>query len=110
MLPITADGGEDSTPTPHKIEGSLILTDQAAPLPVRYIAFIDNVGLWDNSFCDVMAATMAQKAAHFITGKQSYSQLMGQMASGLLQDAMMTGALEGSPEEQIADEWEKARQ
>lgn len=110
VLPVTADGTEDGTPVTHKIEGQSILTDAAAPLYIRYIKRIDNTGLFDNQFCDVLAAILAQKAAHFISGKQSYAQLMGQMAAGLLNEAQMIDALEGTPEDPIADDWINARQ
>lgn len=110
VLPITADGTEDGTPTPHKIEGQNILTNQAAPLYIRYIAAISNTGLFDNSFCEYLAATLAHRAAHFITGKQSYAQLMGQIAQGMLNEAQMIDALEGTPEDAIGDSWDRARQ
>lgn len=110
VLPITADGTESGTPTPYKVEGQNILTDQPTPLYIRYISRISNTGLFDNNFCEYLAAALAQKAAHFITSKQSYAQLMGQMAAGLLNEAQILDSLEGTPDDVLDDDWISARQ
>lgn len=109
VLPLTADGREDARTVWYKVEGQQILADEPPPRPVRYIRRIDNPGLFDAQFVDVLAATLAQKAAHFITGKQSYAQAMGQMAEGLLAEAQMIDALEGAPDDPIDDFWLDAR-
>jgi hypothetical protein len=109
VLPLTIDGTENGRPLPFKVEGQQILTTQDAPLRIRYVRRIENTGLFDNQFCDALAAALAQKAAHFITGKQSYGQAMGQVFAGLLDDAQMVDALEGSPDDPIDDFWLDAR-
>jgi hypothetical protein len=109
VLPLTTDGTENGRPVPFKVEGAQILTRQEAPLKLRYIRRIDNPGLFDGQFCDALAAALAQKAAHFITGKQSYSQAVGQIFASLINDAQSIDALEGTPDDPIDDFWLDAR-
>jgi hypothetical protein len=109
VLPLTTDGNEMSQEVRYKVEGTQILTDAEAPLPVRFINKVTNTGQFDQQFVDVLAATLAQKAAHFITGKQSYAQLMGQIVQGLFPQAQMLNALEGTPDDPQDDFWVQAR-
>ena len=108
-MPLTADGRDDGRPVRHKVEGARILTDAPPPRPLLYIRRIDNTGLFDQQFTDVLAAALAQKAAHFITGKASYAQQLGQTLQGLLAEAQAVDALEGSPDDPIDDFWIEAR-
>lgn len=109
IRPITADGTDNGRQIPFKVEGVQILTNQPAPMNVRYIRAVNVTGQFDQQFCDVLAAVLAQKLAHFITGKASYAQQLGQTVAGLMNDAMMIDALEGTPDEPIDDEWINAR-
>lgn len=109
VLAPTTDGSEDGPPLPHRVEGQSLLTDQLPPLNLRYIRRIDNTGLFDNQFCDALAAALAQKAAHFITGKQSYAQTLAQVFAGLMNEAQTVDALEGTPDAPIDGDWLNAR-
>lgn len=109
VLPLTVDGTESRRSIPYKVEGTQILTNAPAPLLVRYLRRIDNAGLFDQQFCDVLEVTLAQKMAHFITGKASYAQQLGQTLQGLMSDAQMIDALEGTPDDPIDDFWIDAR-
>lgn len=110
VLPLTVEGAENGADVAHKIEGQKILTDATSPLPVRYIKRIDNTGLFDNNFADVLAAALAQKAAHFITGKQSYAQAMGAIFQNAMMEAQMIDSLEGTPDDPESSSWIDARQ
>lgn len=115
ILPLTCDGTENGKPVPYKVEGTQILTNWPAPLSVRYLLRIDDVvgggtASFDQQFADVLTATLAYRAAHFITGKQSYAQALGNVAAGLLNEAQMIDALEGTPDDPIDDFWISARQ
>jgi len=109
VLPLSDDGIDAGSPIAFKVEKADIVTDRPPPLALRYIARTRNPGLFDNQFCDALAALLAQKAAHFITGKQSYAQAMAQMYQGLLNDAQMIDALEGTPDGPLDDDWLNAR-
>jgi hypothetical protein len=110
VLPLSADGTENGREVPFKVEGDVILTDADAPLTLRYISRVASTGLFDNHFADALAANLAMKASHFITGKQSYAERMGQMFQAALADAEIIDALEGTPDDAIADFWLDARQ
>lgn len=115
VLPLTDDGTENGNPVPYKVEGTQILTNWPPPLNVRYLYKIDDTngggtGAFDQQFVDLLAAAIAQKIAHFITGKQSYAQALGQMAQGLLLEAQMIDSLEGTPDDPVDDFWIDARQ
>lgn len=109
VMPLTMDGTENGQMVPFKVESTQILTDMPPPLNIRYIGRISNTGQFDQQFADALAAALAQKVAHFITGKASYAQQLGQTLAGLISDAQMMNALEGTPNEPIDDYWEKAR-
>lgn len=116
VLPLTIDGTENGRQIPHKVEQGRILTNATismlglAGLPVRGIKRIDNTGLFDNQFADALAASLGMKAAHFITGKQSYAERMGNVFQGALADAQIIDSLEGTPDDPIDDFWISARQ
>lgn len=115
VLPITADGTENGTSVLYKVEGTQILTNQPAPLNVRYLYRIDDTngggaGAFDQQFVGVLAATLGQRIAHFITGKSSYASQIGQIATALFQEAQMIDALEGTPDEPEDSFWIDARQ
>lgn len=109
VLPLTTDGNEMSPLVRYKVEGTQILTDAGAPLPVRFINKVTNTGQFDQNFADTLSAVMAQKAAHFITGKQSYAQSLGPVVQGLFSQAQMLNALEGTPDDPDDDFWVNAR-
>lgn len=109
VLPLTVDGNENSKPVRHKIEGQNILCDLPGPINVRYIRQVDNTGLFDIQFVNVLAIALGQKAAHFITGKASYAQSLSQIAQNAMLEAQMTDSLEGSPDEPDDTFWEEAR-
>lgn len=98
VLPITCRGEDLGALIRYKIEGNNILTDEPAPLHVRYIRRFDETGLFDELFVDALACSLAQKAAHFITGKTSYAQLLGQTLASMIATAKRINAIETSPD------------
>lgn len=109
VLPLTCDALENGASIPFKLEGERILTNAGSPLKARGILRVDNTGLFDNMFCDALAANLAMKASHFITGKQSYAERMGTVFNGALYDAQVTDALEGTPDTAEDSFWVNAR-
>lgn len=109
IIPLTKEGTDSGTPMPHKVEGDQILTDTPPPLGIRYIKRIDNAGLFDNSFAEALAASLAMSAAHFITGKASYADRMQQAFQNLMLEAQQVDSLEGLPDDPIDNDWIAAR-
>lgn len=77
-------------------EGRFILSDAEAPLPVRYIALVENVSLWSVGFRTAMTAKLAFKAAKAITGQSGMIDRMAdlydhELRTGKRQDGAATG-------------------
>ena len=78
IIPLTRDGSWSGPLVPYEIEGSYILCDFSGPLRLRYVNRITNEGSFSNAFCEVLAARLATKMAHWMTGKASMvDQLRG---------------------------------
>lgn len=45
--------------SPYKIEGGKILTNFAAPLPIRYIQRVTDTSLFDSAFCEMLSIKIA---------------------------------------------------
>jgi hypothetical protein len=86
-----------------------ILTDQAAPLYLKYIKRITATGLFDPLFCAAVAAKLAMVVSHSTTGKASMFDRCAAAYEAALKDARATDALEGTPERPESNEWDDAR-
>lgn len=97
-LPLREDGEWEGNDIIHEIEGHKLLCDEAGPLYFRYIARQDGPGTWTNLFAETVAAKLAAKVAHYITGKASFAQVAGQYYQDRLDQAKRTNSLLSSPE------------
>lgn len=57
-----------SDEAPYAIEGRKLLTNEAAPLPLRYVKRATTVGEWDSAFCEALASRLAYECCEAITG------------------------------------------
>lgn len=89
---------------PYQVEGRRILSDARAPLRIRYVRRVEEVGLFDPLFTQLLAAELAVRAANWITGKQSYSERLGQMVRELNAQAVLLDGLEGTPQQPLDDD------
>lgn len=109
VLPLRYGGYMNGLLIPHQIEGDYILTNATAPLLVKYLAVQDNVAAWPPAFVDAVSAKLAERAAHFLTGKQA----MVEIASARYREAALLAAsvdaAEGSHADQYATEYDSAR-
>lgn len=103
VLPLTKDGYVNGAPIQHEIEGGYILTDQAAPLKIRYLRRVTNTAEFDSMFVLVLAAALAKNMAHALTGKSSYRDRMVQHYDQMLMDAEVVDAQEGTPPVPLGD-------
>lgn len=108
VLPLADLGMVNGRSTPFSYERRRILTDVSAPLLVRFIGQVEEPDM-DAMFKQALAATLAGKAANFITGKASYANQCVQMAKEATLAAQMVDALEGTPDQPEADDWIAAR-
>ena len=93
----------------YSVEGGLILTDAAAPLHVRYLADVAEVGAWDASFAEVMACRLAMELGELVTQSGRAVQSAMAMYQQALGRARRVGAMELPPQPRPSSEaWDVA--
>lgn len=108
VLPLN-DGTLLGRSVPYALEGRRILTNAEAPIQIVYVGRPDDATVLDALFVQALAATLASRAANWITGKQSYAQALRQQAQELILQAQMVDALEGTPADPEADDFVMGR-
>jgi len=110
ILPLTYGGEPEGRPIDHTIEGDYILTRVSGTLPVRYIGNLIDPNDFTALFTDVLAAALAIKIGHTLTGKASLVELSTNAYDRALRRAQAVNAIEmGSASPYRADTWEDAR-
>lgn len=100
------EGEPDSTTEPWKVEGGYIITDAIAPLYVRYIERVTNVGRFPPMFTEALVARLAAEGAYSFTGNVAREQAMTQLYEARLAIAKRYDAQEGTPDiGPVADDW-----
>lgn len=96
---------ESGTHVDWKIEGRYILSADASPLEIRYIARIEDPNLFDSLFVEVFAGRMAIEGCEEIT--QSVSKLDSVTAAydKDISEAKRIGAIEKPAQEPPEDPW-----
>lgn len=98
------DGSE-----PWKVEGGYILTNATAPLYVKYIARIEDEGLFDASFVNAFASRLAYEVAETITQNTQKKEAMARDYEVSIRNAKKSDAQEGTPDDYPEDDWVVAR-
>lgn len=106
--------GEDwafYTPTLQSfaLEGGVILTNEPAPLFVRYVQRITNVGLWPPLFGRVMAMQLAADAAEKLTTSNSKFESAMAALEVAIREARRQNAIERPPVLLTESDWLAAR-
>lgn len=99
---------EDSTMV-WRVEGRKLLTDEAAPFKLLYVARVTEIAEWAPAFCDALAARLAADAAFKLTNSREQADLMHKLYTQRLRDARSLDGQEGTPEQVEADELLTAR-
>lgn len=87
----------------------IIACDATAPLNVRYVQDVENVALWDASFCEAFAAKLAAELALTIPDSPSRKQLGDAGYADAINDARRADAIENPPDDRPEDTWNAAR-
>lgn len=109
IQPLTVDGAETSKPVPYIIEGRRILTNQGAPLSLRYIKRLENAAEIDPLLARVIACKLGFYVGRLISGKQSFIQQIGKFYSMALKEAKAINARNGTGIDPLNDAWIDAR-
>lgn len=104
LYPLTADGELNSPQIDYEIEGSYILTNAVPQLKVRYIRRETTEGNWSNLFCEVLAARLATKMAHWMTGKENMVTTLSALYREELDSAVLLDCLQAHGQDYYDDD------
>lgn len=90
--------------------GSAILTDIPAPLLIRYVRRVENSGLFDPLFVEVLACRLAFEACETITQSSSKKEAASQEYKAALSEAARCNAIENPPNDLPHGTWLEARE
>jgi len=83
--------------------GNKIVTNQTAPLNVRYIADITDTTTWDSIFCEVVSTALAIEVCEEITQSNSKKAALMQEYLQLIGDAKHASSIEIAPADPAPD-------
>jgi hypothetical protein len=92
-----------------KIEGRSILSDQAGPLKVTYLADVTDPEQFDAAFVDTFAARLAVEIAHRLTGSVEKRKMALEEYRMSLLEARRVNAFEQFSIDRPVGDWEIAR-
>lgn len=109
VLPLTYDGTSEGKPVASEIEGQWIMTNKSGPLKIRYVSRFEEYGNYPACLQEAVAAALAGKMAHWMTGKTSYAEIAKQAFREAMNDAWLVDAIEGTTPRAADSEWIDAR-
>jgi hypothetical protein len=92
-----------------KVEGRKILTNDEAPLNIRYIARITDSTQYDALFIEALACKMAIEMCEELTQSNTKRELAYKEYINTMRDARRMNAFENNPAEQQTDGWVTSR-
>lgn len=109
LLPLTEDGEFGGPSIPHIVEGRKVLTDEPAPLKIRYIQRLTDSTVFDDLLVDAIASRLAWQIAYNLTGSRSMASDARQVYMDKISEAKRIDGLEGTIEPQEQSEWLDSR-
>lgn len=94
---------------PWSIEGRRLLTDQAAPLAIRYVSRVTDTSQFDALFVDSLACRLAMEACEALTQSDTKFQRVAAMRAEALKQALRVDAIENPPDELPDGTWLESR-
>ncbi len=88
-----------------KVEGRKILTNEAAPLKIRYIARIEDTGAWDSAFTEAFACRLAAEVVERLTQSNTKKETAWGEYKQAVAMAIRADAIEAAPEPLPDTEW-----
>lgn len=82
-----------------RLEGGQILTDEAAPLRIRYVADLADAGELDDTLAQALALKLAATACYRLTRDGALAQALEKRFTDYLAEARSVDAQEGTPDE-----------
>jgi len=91
------------------VEGGRILTNMEAPLKIRYVARVDNYGLYDPLFVEVLACKLALESCETLTQSNTKYQSVAEAYTFAVREAVRQSAIENPPDELPDGSWLDSR-
>lgn len=92
-----------------QLEGGVIMTDEAAPLRLRYVERVTNVGLWPVLFGRVVAMQLAIDACEKLTTSSAKQTALNDAYALAVAQARKQSAIERPPQRAENSDWLNAR-
>lgn len=92
-----------------QLEGGVIMTDEAAPLQLRYVQRVTNVGLWPVLFGRVVAMQLAIDACEKLTSSSAKQGVLNEAYALAVAQARKQSAIERPPQRADNSDWLNAR-
>lgn len=89
----------------YKIEGGKILTDEGAPLKIRYVYRVTTTGNFHPLFSEALAAHGAVEISERITQSNTKKQILYQELQAIIKQAFAMDAIQNPPLERADDQW-----
>lgn len=94
----------------YRLEGGFILTNEGAPLYIKYIARIENSGLFDPLFVEAFATRMAFEGCEEITQSNTKKEALLRDYEMIVRQAYASNAIQSQPQDLEPDTWLLARE
>jgi hypothetical protein len=91
------------------IEGKKIVTNDEAPLQIRYVADITDTSQWDSIFCEVVSAALAYEICEELTQSNTKKADLLESYKQKVDEARLTNSIEVAPADPPPDTWIAAR-
>lgn len=88
-----------------QIEGRRLLLDHAGPIRLRWAGVIENVGLWDPLFVEVMVCRLATELCEKLTGSDSKKNALEFDYQKAVRIGRQTDAIERAPQPPRDGSW-----
>lgn len=105
-------GGNDhyaASNAEYQVEGRMILTDYESPLKIRYVASVDDPGLYDALFVEAFACRLALECCERLTQSNTKLQAIQLQYKESMRQATRSDALENPPQALPDESWMLAR-
>lgn len=93
----------------RNIEGTTLVSDDAGPIDIIYIARIEEPGTYNPSFVKALAADLAFEICREITNSNTLKESLRADKMAAIKEAKRVGAIQRRPQQPREDSWITAR-
>lgn len=94
----------------YRVEGGYIVTNEGAPLYIKYCSKVTETGNWDSMFTEAFACELAVEACERINGSNTKKNILAQQRDQAMSMAFANDAIQDPPQERMDDEWLLSRE